>query len=61
MKPRIRTITPDAGDMARAAAYREPGLGLPRREWPSEVALFTLDGARLAHNPPFRVGPADSA
>lgn len=48
MKPRISMITLGVRDMARAVAFYEQGLGLPRRESPPEVAFFTLDGTWLA-------------
>ena len=48
MKPRISMITLGVRDMARAAAFYERGLGLPRMASPPEVAFFTLNGTWLA-------------
>lgn len=48
MKPRISMITLGVRDMARAVAFYERGLGLPRMASPPEVAFFTLNGTWLA-------------
>lgn len=47
MEPRISMITLGVRDLARAIAFYEDGLGLPRMESPPEVAFFTLNGTWL--------------
>jgi hypothetical protein len=47
MQPRISMITLGVRDLARAIAFYEKGLGLPRRESPPEVAFFALNGSWL--------------
>ena len=47
MQPRISMITLGVRDMARAIAFYEQGLGLPRMESPPSVAFFTLNGSWL--------------
>jgi catechol 2,3-dioxygenase-like lactoylglutathione lyase family enzyme len=41
-------ITLGVQDLARAIAFYEHGLGLPRRDSPPDVAFFVLDGCWLA-------------
>lgn len=48
MKPRISMITLGVADLARAVAFYEQGLCLPRMDSPPEVAFFTLNGTWLA-------------
>ncbi len=47
MKPRISMITLGVRDMARAVAFYEQGLGLPKIDSPPEVAFFNLNGTWL--------------
>jgi catechol 2,3-dioxygenase-like lactoylglutathione lyase family enzyme len=47
MQPRISMITLGVADLARAVAFYEQGLGLPRMESPPQVAFFTLHGTWL--------------
>ncbi len=47
MKPRISMVTLGVRDLAKAVAFYQEGLGLPRMESPPEVAFFTLDGTWL--------------
>lgn len=48
MQPRISMITLGVGDLERAIAFYEKGLGFPRMKSPPEVAFFTLNGTWLA-------------
>lgn len=48
MKPRMNLVTLGVADMARAIAFYQDGLGLPRFAFASdEVAFFALDGTWL--------------
>ena len=47
MEPRISMITLGVSDLARAVAFYEQGMGLPRMDSPPEVAFFTLNGTWL--------------
>ena len=47
MKPRISMITLGVRDLAVSMRFYEGGLGFPRMNSPSEVAVFTLNGTWL--------------
>jgi catechol 2,3-dioxygenase-like lactoylglutathione lyase family enzyme len=47
VKPRISMITLGVRDMARAVAFYEKGLGLPKIDSPPEVAFSNLNGTWL--------------
>ncbi len=51
MKPRISMISLAVSDLARASAFYETGLGLPRLDFDGGVAFFTLNGTWLGLAP----------
>ncbi|ACM18699.1 glyoxalase/bleomycin resistance protein/dioxygenase superfamily protein [Geotalea daltonii FRC-32] len=51
MKPRINMITLGVGDMEKAAAFYERGLGLPRMPFEGGAAFFMLNGSWLSLYP----------
>ena len=48
MEPRISIITLGVEDLERSVRFYRDGLGLPRRDGPSDIAFFTMAGAWLA-------------
>ena len=51
MEPRISFVTLGVGDLDRATAFYEQGLGLPRLKSPPTVAFFELGQTWLALYP----------
>jgi uncharacterized protein len=51
MEPRISFVTLGVGDLERATAFYEQGLGLPRLKSPPTVAFFELGQTWLALYP----------
>ncbi len=48
MEPRISIITLGVEDLERSVRFYRDGLGLPRRDGPSDIAFFTTAGTWLA-------------
>ncbi len=48
MEPRISIITLGVEDLERSVRFYREGLGLPRRDGPSDIAFFTTSGTWLA-------------
>jgi len=48
MKPRISMITLGVSDLEKSIKFYEEGLGFPRKESPTEIAFFTLNGSWLS-------------
>ena len=48
MKPRISMITLGVSDLEKSIKFYKEGLGFPRKEYPTEIAFFTLNGSWLS-------------
>lgn len=48
MKPRISMITLGVSDLEKSIKFYKEGLGFPRKESPTEIAFFTLNGSWLS-------------
>ena len=48
MKPRISMITLGVSDLEKSITFYKEGLGFPRKESPTEIAFFTLNGSWLS-------------
>ena len=48
MKPRISIITLGVSDLEKSIKFYKEGLGFPRKESPTEIAFFTLNGSWLS-------------
>ena len=48
MKPRISMITLGVSDLEKSIKFYKEGLGFPRKESPTEIAVFTLNGSWLS-------------
>ena len=48
MKPRMSMVTLGTGDLARATAFYQDGLGFPKMDFEGDITFFELQGTWLA-------------